>query len=86
MVHEREAIFLNGDRFILIDFLISKPDGTRIAIEIDGGIHSGQARYDRERDQWLEQTHGIRTIRFRNEDVINGSEEIKQFTEILVKE
>ncbi len=44
-----------------------------MAIELDGGQHSEQITYDAQRDTVLQQ-HGIRTLRFWNNDVLNNTE------------
>lgn len=60
-------------RFIL-DFYCSK---LLLAIEIDGDSHDTKKYLDKSRDLYLEQ-RGIKTIRFRNEEVFNDIEKIKQ--------
>lgn len=74
---EREAIFLNGDRFILVDFL-ARTAGGFTAFECDGGIHDRQIKYDRGRDRWLLARWGIRTIRIKNETVLTRPEEVRE--------
>jgi len=41
----------------------------RLAIEVDGAIHKGQAEYDEWRDKQLSEC-GIRTVRFTDTDVL----------------
>jgi very-short-patch-repair endonuclease len=60
-------------RFIL-DFYCSK---LLLAIEIDGDSHDKKENYDKGRDLYLEQ-RGIKTIRFKNEEIINNIDEVKQ--------
>ena len=60
-------------RFIL-DFYCSK---LLLAIEIDGGSHNKKENYDDGRDLYLEQ-RGIKTIRFKNEEIINNLEKVKK--------
>jgi very-short-patch-repair endonuclease len=43
----------------------------KLAIEVDGSIHEQQQDYDRERDAIL-LLHGIKTLRFTNEDVLSN--------------
>lgn len=74
---EREAIFLNGDRFILIDFLL-RTNNLYYAVEIDGETHRRQAGYDAGRDRWLEKTHNIKTIRITNQQVIRKPDEVRR--------
>lgn len=54
-------------RFIL-DFYGSK---LLLAIEIDGDSHDDKKYLDNERDKYFEQ-RGIKTIRLRNEEVLDG--------------
>jgi Protein of unknown function (DUF559) len=63
VLYESETIFLNGDRFVLVDFLVRS---AKIAFEVDGGSHKGQEQYDRGRDSWLLRVHKIRTVRITN--------------------
>ena len=56
-------------RFIL-DFYCSK---LLLAIEIDGDIHDNRKNYDEGRGLYLEQ-RAIKTVRFRNEEVLNNIE------------
>lgn len=67
---EREAIFVNGDRHILCDFVIRTTAGASVCIEVDGRIHSAQSGYDRGRDKWMFERYGVRTIRFTNREVL----------------
>lgn len=63
----REVIYYRAGSFIIIDFLCKAQN---VAFEIDGSIHARRAGYDRGRDQWLMQAHGIMTIRLSNTTVI----------------
>jgi hypothetical protein len=63
IVYESEAIIQNGDRVVLIDFLIRM---RKIAFEIDGSSHDRTKRYDAGRDKWLWYWHGIKVYRFSN--------------------
>jgi very-short-patch-repair endonuclease len=47
----------------------------RLAIEIDGNIHDSQQEHDRYRDEFLHSI-GIRTLRIKNEDVLNNIEKV----------
>ena len=62
-----ERIFLNGDRYILVDLYLQKH---MIAIGIDGSTHDLQKRYDSGRNAWLLQAYGVRTIRPRRQEVL----------------
>ena len=60
-------------RFIL-DFYCSE---LLLDIEIDGDSHNKKQNYDQGRDLYLEQ-RAIKTIRFRNEDVLNNIEKVRK--------
>jgi very-short-patch-repair endonuclease len=60
-------------RFIL-DFYCSK---LLLAIEIDGDSHDKKQFLDKSRDLYLEQRK-IKTIRFKNEEVLNNIKKVKQ--------
>ena len=45
----------------------------RLLVEVDGGQHADQERYDEERTRWLT-AQGFRVIRFWNSDVLNNIE------------
>jgi very-short-patch-repair endonuclease len=53
----------------------------RLAIEIDGNIHNSQQEYDKYRDEFLNSI-GIRTLRLRNEDVLNNIEKVIEIIKI----
>ena len=63
ILYEVEKIFLNGDRYILVDFFLKD---RVLAIEIDGSAHDQHQSYDAGRDQWLFESYGVRTIRLSN--------------------
>lgn len=68
-------------KFIL-DFYCSK---LLLAIEIDGDSHDKKQYLDKSRDLYLEQ-RGIKTIRYKNEEVLKNIEKIKQnLLEIIIK-
>ena len=48
----------------------------RVAIEVDGGQHSGQAAYDAGRTSFLE-SEGLRVLRFWNNQVLGEVEAVK---------
>lgn len=72
--YDREKIFQNGDRYILVDFYVA---GSHIAFEIDGSVHDLQRGYDAGRDGWLQSQH-IRTVRFSNKSVLHRSAEVAE--------
>jgi len=47
----------------------------KLVVEIDGGIHEEQKDYDKLRDQIINH-HGIRVLRFSNEDVIKNMDNV----------
>ena len=60
------------NRFIL-DFYCSE---LLLVIEIDGGYHFKKQNYDKERDKFLNCLN-IKTIRFKNEEVLTNLETVK---------
>ena len=69
------------NRFIL-DFYCAE---LNLAIEIDGNSHNNKKEYDSERDKFLKQI-GIITIRFTNDEIINGINQVKRRLQVsLVK-
>ncbi|HEU4456898.1 MAG TPA: endonuclease domain-containing protein [Longimicrobium sp.] len=47
----------------------------KLCVEVDGGIHATQQDRDEARDAAL-QAQGIRTLRFRNEEVVKETESV----------
>jgi Protein of unknown function (DUF559) len=68
VLYEVEKIFLNGDRWILVDFYLKV---RMLAIELDGSVHDNQKEYDRGRDEWLLRQYGVRTVRLSNSAVLD---------------
>lgn len=61
----------------ITDFYLPKPH--KIVIEIDGEYHQQRQLNDWKRDWYFKYKRGIKTVRFKNEEVINISlDEIKQ--------
>ncbi|MBZ0091616.1 MAG: endonuclease domain-containing protein, partial [Sulfuricellaceae bacterium] len=56
----------------IVDFVCSE---RRLIIELDGGQHAEQVRYDRQRDAWL-RSQGYTVLRFWNNDVMQGLESV----------
>ena len=58
----------------IVDFFCMEE---QLAIEIDGSIHDDplRAAYDAERQQFLE-AHGIRVVRFSNEQIRDSLDEV----------
>jgi very-short-patch-repair endonuclease len=48
-----------------------------LVIEIDGGYHIKKINYDKERDKYLKCLN-IETIRFKNEEILNNLEKVKE--------
>jgi very-short-patch-repair endonuclease len=69
ILYEVEKLFLNGDRWILVDFYLKD---RMLAIELDGSVHDNQKEYDRGRDDWLLRQYGVRTFRLSNAIALNG--------------
>jgi len=57
----------------------------RLAIEIDGQVHNSQKEYDTYRDEFLKSL-GIRTLRIKNEDVLNNMEIVKEVIRVKLSE
>jgi len=66
----------------IVDFVNIK---TKTVIEIDGDMHDYQKEEDEQRTQWLNE-HGFRVIRFRNEEVIGGSDIFMQKVKKVLQE
>lgn len=47
----------------------------RLAVELDGDSHIGQAGYDLERQQWIE-SQGVRVLRVGNDDVLQDMDSV----------
>jgi Protein of unknown function (DUF559) len=60
ILHECEAIFLNGDRFILADFYFK---AQKLVIELAIPAHDDQKEYDEGRDASLLRGCGMRAVR-----------------------
>ena len=62
------------DNFIA-DFFCSS---LGIIIEIDGEVHDYQKTRDAERDKMLKQKFGLEIIRYKNEEVLNDTEKVRE--------
>ena len=86
---------LRGRRFLGVKFRRQQPLGPyivdfvsmehRLIIELDGGQHSEQADYDRQRDTWLE-SQGFRVLRFWNSEVFRQWDEVLEAIRLTVVE
>lgn len=47
----------------------------RLAVEIDGGIHTSRAAYDASRDAYL-RSRGFRVLRFSNDDALGQTDDV----------
>jgi very-short-patch-repair endonuclease len=56
----------------ILDFYC--PEG-RLCIELDGPVHDQTREHDAARNAWLA-THGVRVLRFRNEDVFTNLDRV----------
>lgn len=72
LVFVREKIIVNGDRWVLLDFFIPSH---MLVIELDGDQHRFQKEYDQGRSMWLARKHRLKTVRFWNNQVMNGQAE-----------
>jgi very-short-patch-repair endonuclease len=52
----------------------------RLIIEVDGGQHSEESAYDRERDKWLAE-QGFHVLRFWNNQVLKEMEAVREVIE-----
>jgi very-short-patch-repair endonuclease len=76
---------LRAHRFLGLKFKRQKPMGRyivdficlekRLIIEIDGGQHAEQERYDQQRDVWL-RSQGFTVLRFWNNEVMQQLESV----------
>lgn len=87
---EAEKIFWNkvlkNKKFTHLKFTRQKPLGNfiadfycaslKLAIEIDGEIHTFQKARDKERDSLLEQKFGIKILRYKNKEILNDIERV----------
>ncbi len=62
----------NEKRFFIADFFCA---GKRLIVEIDGGIHGQQEKYD-EHCTYLLNSLGYSVIRFKNEEVLNNIDSV----------
>jgi very-short-patch-repair endonuclease len=58
----------------IVDFVCLEK---RLIVEVDGGQHSEQVRYDTERTAWLE-SQGFSLLRFWNNQVLEETEAVKE--------
>ena len=76
------AARLNGHKFrrqlpigrYIVDFVCFE---ARLIVEVDGGQHADQQRYDTQRTAWLE-AQGFRVLRFWNTEVLGHVETVKE--------
>ncbi len=58
----------------IVDFVCFEP---KVVIEVDGGHHQEQARYDTARTTWLE-SQGFQVLRFWNHEVLTDAEAVQE--------
>ncbi len=58
----------------IVDFVCLEK---KLIVEVDGGQHSEQVAYDKERSAWLE-AQGFRVLRFWNHEVLKEIEVVKE--------
>jgi very-short-patch-repair endonuclease len=58
----------------IVDFVCLEK---RMVIEVDGGQHSEQVKYDTQRSAWLE-AQGFSILRFWNDEVLRAIEAVKE--------
>jgi very-short-patch-repair endonuclease len=58
----------------IVDFVCLE---RRLIIEVDGGQHSKELAYDRERDKWLAE-QGFHVLKFWNNQVLQETETVKE--------
>ncbi len=87
--HEEQRLWylLRDRRFARYKFRRQHPVGryildfaccaVRLAIELDGGQHASQVKYDRSREAWLK-TQGWRVIRFWNNQLWENEEAVME--------
>lgn len=66
---EKQVFFRIHGRCYFLDYYYPKQ---KIAIEIDGGYHKGRKNIDEQRDKDFAEI-GIRTVRIKDKDVLNGN-------------
>ena len=85
LIEQRLWYHLRAHRFMGLKFKRQKPIGRyivdfvcmehRLIIEIDGGQHAEQVKYDQVRDDWL-RSEGYTVLRFWNNDVLQQTESV----------
>jgi very-short-patch-repair endonuclease len=71
-----------ADTFI-VDFVCAR---ARLAVEIDGDSHAGQAAYDAERTARLAAHKHYRVVRFTNREVLGNTEAVVEAIRGYLKE
>jgi very-short-patch-repair endonuclease len=70
-IHFRRQQVIHG---FIADFYCN---AKRVVVEIDGGIHESQKDYDLLREMLIKK-HGVKIIRFSNEEVINNPDSVSE--------
>lgn len=61
--------FFNKTKFYIVDFYL--PKRRKLCLEVDGGYHDLNRRYDSERERFLRDERGFRLLRVSNELVFD---------------
>lgn len=82
---QRLWYYLRAHRFMALKFKRQKPIGRYIVdfvchechliVEVDGGQHADQTKYDSHRDDWLKR-QGFKVLRFWNHEVLQQTEAV----------
>ena len=93
IIEQRLWYHLRAHRFMELKFKRQKPIGHyivdfvciehRLIIEIDGGQHAEQVKYDQVRDDWL-RSQGYTVLRFWNNEVLQQMENVLEQIRIQV--
>lgn len=76
----RQAFFMIRKRCYFLDFFLPQ---YKVAVEIDGSVHRFKKDHDRRRDADF-RSIGIRTIRIKNKDVMEGKFYDKLFKRLYI--
>lgn len=93
LAEQRIWYFLRAHRFMGLKFKRQKPIGRyivdfvcmeqKLIIEVDGGQHAEQEKYDGVRDDWL-RGEGYTVLRLWNNDVLQKTEEVLESIRMAV--
>jgi very-short-patch-repair endonuclease len=72
--YERQRIFQNGDRWVMVDAFLPR---VRVCLEADGFQHRANRQYDHKRSLWLAEVHKVSVVRFWNSEIRDGTAEVR---------